>query len=215
MLNPYYRVIGIGRVYVPGSAYWYYWTTDFGGYVDQTLDPVVLPPPSPTPTPTPEPTPISQSTVTNLAFGKPASTSSFRNWWGDMTARSAVDGDETTMWHSESNLNQLEYLQVDLGQEAALSRIEIVFRRDQDQPETRKNFAVYASNDPSFQSGVVLLASQGSSAFPFQQLWSAPVTTTQRLRYVRFAKTAVDPDVYGQSYWNLNEVRLFGIPPSN
>ena len=38
MLNPNYKVIGIGRVYGPGSTYRWYWTTDFGSYVDATLD---------------------------------------------------------------------------------------------------------------------------------------------------------------------------------
>lgn len=31
MLNPNYTVIGIGRAYVAGSTYGWYWTTDFGG----------------------------------------------------------------------------------------------------------------------------------------------------------------------------------------
>lgn len=37
MLNPDYRVIGIGRAYGGNSAYEWYWTIDFGGYVDQTI----------------------------------------------------------------------------------------------------------------------------------------------------------------------------------
>ena len=37
MLNPNYKVIGIGRAYSAGSAYKNYWTTDFGGYVDRTI----------------------------------------------------------------------------------------------------------------------------------------------------------------------------------
>ena len=36
MLGANYKVVGIGLVYVPGSPYGYYWTTDFGGYVDST-----------------------------------------------------------------------------------------------------------------------------------------------------------------------------------
>jgi len=36
MLNPNYKVIGVGLVHVPGSPYGYYWTTDFGGYIDAT-----------------------------------------------------------------------------------------------------------------------------------------------------------------------------------
>jgi uncharacterized protein YkwD len=37
MLEPNYRVIGISRVHKPGSVYYYYWTTDFGGYVDDII----------------------------------------------------------------------------------------------------------------------------------------------------------------------------------
>jgi len=39
MLNASYKVIGIGRVYAAGSTYGWYWTTDFGGVVDQTIPP--------------------------------------------------------------------------------------------------------------------------------------------------------------------------------
>lgn len=44
MLSASFRAIGIGRVNVPGSTYGWYWTTDFGTVVDQTLPP---PPPPP------------------------------------------------------------------------------------------------------------------------------------------------------------------------
>ena len=37
MLNSSYVVLGIGRAYGPGSAYGWYWTTDFGGYLDRTI----------------------------------------------------------------------------------------------------------------------------------------------------------------------------------
>lgn len=37
MLNSAYTVIGIGRAYNPSSPYRWYWTTDFGGYTDQTI----------------------------------------------------------------------------------------------------------------------------------------------------------------------------------
>ncbi len=36
MTTSYYRVAGIGLVYTPGSPYGYYWTLDFGAYVDST-----------------------------------------------------------------------------------------------------------------------------------------------------------------------------------
>jgi len=36
MLKPQYQVVGISLVVVEGSTYGYYWTTDFGGYIDPT-----------------------------------------------------------------------------------------------------------------------------------------------------------------------------------
>src|SRR5262249_37646272 len=47
MLGSGFNVIGIGRAYGASSTYGWYWTTDFGGVVDQTI--------SPTPNPTPAP----------------------------------------------------------------------------------------------------------------------------------------------------------------
>ncbi len=38
MLSSNFNVIGIGRAYNANSSYRWYWTTDFGGYVDQTLN---------------------------------------------------------------------------------------------------------------------------------------------------------------------------------
>jgi uncharacterized protein YkwD len=53
MLGASYRTIGIGRQYVAGSPYGWYWTTDFGGYDDgwaraldgEQLAPVTAPSP--------------------------------------------------------------------------------------------------------------------------------------------------------------------------
>ncbi len=38
MLNANFNVIGIGRVYGASSTYKWYWTTDFGSFVDATMD---------------------------------------------------------------------------------------------------------------------------------------------------------------------------------
>lgn len=43
MLNPSYRVIGIGRVVKSGSTYGTYWTTDFGATVGATIAPSATP----------------------------------------------------------------------------------------------------------------------------------------------------------------------------
>lgn len=37
MLNPNYKVIGIARAYGASATYRWYWTTDFGGFVDATI----------------------------------------------------------------------------------------------------------------------------------------------------------------------------------
>lgn len=58
MLSSNYRVIGIGRVYTPGSPYGWYWTTDFGGYVPNPSPPPSTPTPTPAPTATPPATPV-------------------------------------------------------------------------------------------------------------------------------------------------------------
>lgn len=48
MLHSNFNAIGIGRAFSETSTYRWYWTTDFGGYVDGTIDPS-----NPTATPTP------------------------------------------------------------------------------------------------------------------------------------------------------------------
>ena len=69
MLTGSYRVIGIGRVNVPGSPYGWYWTTDFG-----TVDDSGAPPPTNTPanTPTSAATAPATSTPTPAATATPA-----------------------------------------------------------------------------------------------------------------------------------------------
>jgi hypothetical protein len=84
MLYAGYKTIGIGRVYVAGSTYKYYWTTDFGGVITKATatptpaPPAVTPAPMPTPTPSPAPTalnitPQPTPTATPAATPAPAS----------------------------------------------------------------------------------------------------------------------------------------------
>jgi uncharacterized protein YkwD/chitodextrinase len=46
MLNAAFMAIGIARAYSGNSAYGWYWTTDFGGFVDQPINPGPNPPPT-------------------------------------------------------------------------------------------------------------------------------------------------------------------------
>jgi uncharacterized protein YkwD len=61
MRSANYRVIGISRVYSATSTYKWYWTTDFGGYVDEvmTTDGTTPPPPPP---------PTTTNLITNGTF---------------------------------------------------------------------------------------------------------------------------------------------------
>ena len=43
MLNPNFNVLGIGRVANLSAYYRYYWTTDFGGFVDTVISPGMVP----------------------------------------------------------------------------------------------------------------------------------------------------------------------------
>lgn len=52
MLNTSYVVIGIGRAYNASSTYGWYWTTDFGGFLDPTISQNPTPSPAPVVAPT-------------------------------------------------------------------------------------------------------------------------------------------------------------------
>jgi uncharacterized protein YkwD len=71
MLSANFKVVGIGMEYVSGSPYGYYWTTDFGGYVDPSAhDPFA----STTTTKPPTTTTTAASTTTTtapLSTGRP------------------------------------------------------------------------------------------------------------------------------------------------
>jgi hypothetical protein len=135
--------------------------------------------------------------------------------WPDVigAATAANDGQRvylgrTSAWHSASNRNQLEWWQVDLGRSYPINFIEIIFREDHDQPATRRNFEVRGSNDLHFRTST-LLGSQGEKVIPFKQSFQAKVVNDESYRYVRIQKTKIDPDAYGDSFFNLVEVLVF------
>jgi len=160
---------------------------------------------------------IDQSTLINVALKRPATASSTHIWSGTVsTPDAANDGElqvagKNSIWHSESNTGKLEWWQVDLGRGYRIQLIEILYRTDQDQPLTRRNFEVRGSNDPNFATSS-LLASQGDSPAAFQQPWRAQTLDSGSYRYVRVQKTKIDRDPFGQSFFNLGEVRLWAQP---
>jgi hypothetical protein len=69
MVNPNFTVVGVSMVYVSGSDYGYYWTTDFGGVVDPTAHSLGSAPSSTTTTAY-----VPPSTTTTTAYVPPSTT---------------------------------------------------------------------------------------------------------------------------------------------
>jgi len=91
MLNPSFAAIGIGRVYQGGSRYGWYWTTDFGGYLDQAV------PPGPGPSApvissfAASPTTIVQGQSTQLSWSVTgAATLAIDQGVGDVTGKTSI-----------------------------------------------------------------------------------------------------------------------------
>jgi hypothetical protein len=70
MLGSNFKVIGIGRAYNANSTYKWYWTTTFGGYVDEVMT-------QGTPTPTPTGTPRTETRSGSVAKGQSVYPGSF------------------------------------------------------------------------------------------------------------------------------------------
>jgi len=116
-------------------------------------------------------------------------------------AAMATDGSPGTGW-SPAGTDSLPWLQVDSGKPTAVSEIRLVSRQDVDQPMTRQNFEIRASNDPGFGTYVVL-GSQAGTPFAHQGTWTARVNDSAAYRYIRVAKTT-------NEYFFVAELRISG-----
>lgn len=143
--------------------------------------------------------------LVNVALGRPATASSsytqepgFPNKY---LPDRAVDGDPLSGW--APNWEKAWY-RLDLQGAYRINRIELVSRQDSpeyDFDDSRRNFAVEASNDPDFETYTVL-GSQGTT--PFEPgTWSLNVADPVTYRYIRVSKTAA-----GSFY--MAELRVFG-----
>jgi hypothetical protein len=83
------------------------------------------------------------------------------------------------------------WLQVDLGAPKRIRFIELYTRAFLDQPESRRNFEIRASNSPTFANYTVL-AAQGATTLPHQAVFDAIVSDPTLYRYVRASKTVDD-----------------------
>lgn len=107
----------------------------------------------------------------------------------------AVDGNAYYGWSlNEDDCTDGDYrngyLQIDLGDSYKIDCIEIDARKGYNQPTTRANFEVVASNDPDFAADKMILARCGATAFENEGTWTQNTSSKNKYRYVRVRKTA-------------------------
>lgn len=124
------------------------------------------------------------ATKLNLAYNKSASSSSVYD--SGTPAANAVDNNNSTGW-SPTGSDSSAWWQVDLGQAYQLGQFSLTTRQNLDQSETRGNFEIRASNDPSFGNYTVL--GRQTDTLPLAATLTSNVDVRQQFRYVRVAKT--------------------------
>ena len=110
------------------------------------------------------------------------------------------DNSANSIWSSGVEKSEFPWLQLKLEEAKKVASIEIVTRQDFDQPQTRANFEVRASDDVHFSTYTVL-GKQGATPLPYKSTWSVNLKSGKLYKYIRIAKTA-------QEYFTIAEVRL-------
>ena len=178
MLNSNFKAIGIGRVYNSSSTYDYYWTTTFGGVVDNTA--VVC----------------GGSDTSGLA----GSSSGLWIYASGRTSNSrsssyCLDGRQDTSWYTTvTSPPSYAYVWFDLGMKRSISSVKWKFNRT----GYADSFEIQISNDR--QSWTTIGKGKNAPSDTWQTL-SRGVTT----RYVRFLFRNPNHDV---RLGYLSEVRI-------
>lgn len=138
----------------------------------------------------------------DLAAGKPASASSVFN--SDFAPGKATDGGSAATGGWSPVYEPVgSWWEVDLGEARRLRRIVLVTRQDLDQPETRRNFQIWASNHEDMSKGHVVLAAHGAEPTLFRHIFEFPVTDPTPYRYVAAVKIAPE-------YFFIAKLRVYG-----
>lgn len=132
----------------------------------------------------------------NLAADKPTTSSGETDAY---PSSNVVDSNKRTLW-TQTGTGGQSWVQIDLQDEYRIDRIDIIGRQDLDQPSTRANFEIQASNDPEFND-FVILASRGATPFEHMGTCSLYSNNDKEYRYVRIKKT-------DSQYFLLAEVRV-------
>ncbi len=123
----------------------------------------------------------------NIALKKPATASSYMGQSTGYLPANAVNGRINDDWLTEET-KENPWWQVDLEKEYKITEIGLVFRTSADQPVTRRNFEVLASNDESFNVYTKFYSS-GDKVVGFKEELSIPVESEESYRYIRVRKT--------------------------
>lgn len=122
----------------------------------------------------------------NVAAFKEATASSIIS--GNFNAADGNDENSSTGW-SPTGEDRRPWWQLDLGAAYPITTIELVLRQDIDQPPTRRNFEILASNVCDFSSYAVL-GHQGDTILDHKASWVIHPDSSTSFRYIRVAKTS-------------------------
>jgi hypothetical protein len=136
----------------------------------------------------------------NVAAGKPSTASSLYD--ANYPASHANDEYFATGW-SSLGTDTHAWWQVDLGNPVEIARVEVIFRWELDQPETRRNLEVRGSDDPTFNTFEVL-GTWGNTGLPHQGIWAVDLPVGKKYRFIRVTKTKSE-------YFYLSEVRVLSL----
>jgi Chitobiase/beta-hexosaminidase C-terminal domain/F5/8 type C domain/Protein of unknown function (DUF1565) len=147
----------------------------------------------------------------NLALGLPDSayTASSTYFQNDpqgnpiYVPKRAFDDEYVTFLGWSPNVGDARpWVQVDLGAAKRIRFIEFFTRQSVDQPDSRRNFEIRASNDPTFATYAVLYT-QGATTLAHQAVVEQEIVNANTFRYVRATKT-IDEGFF------VNELKIRG-----
>ncbi|MBP7147874.1 MAG: right-handed parallel beta-helix repeat-containing protein [Acidobacteria bacterium] len=122
----------------------------------------------------------------NVAKGRAAWASSSED--AAHAAAAAVDGSALSSWSSAAG-DAEAWVEVDLGAAHRLREVQLAVRQDADRPPARRNFEIWASNEPDMSLGHVVLGRQGAQVLPWWGVFHVDVADTTPYRYVAAMKT--------------------------
>jgi len=138
----------------------------------------------------------------NIALDKPTLGTPYLEPYEHSRANDG-DIDAPSMFHSDTSAGPA-WWGVDLGQQYAIGRIEVVMRQDQAGNDgIRSGFFVYGSNDATFATRTLLAQHDIASPVPAMGTWTVNISNTGTYRYLRIDRGDTVPGLV------INEFRAF------